>query len=158
MIRQATYDDLHQICAIYEAGIQTGIATFETKTPTASEWDAKFHSTIRFVYAIEGTVVGWISVTPISTREVYKGVAEVSVYILPTASGKGIGEQLLRHLKTEAKSQGMWMLQSGIFEKNKASIRLHEKCGFRFVGTRYNIAKCNGQWENTVLMECHLLL
>lgn len=158
MIRQATYDDLHQICAIYEVGIQTGIATFETRTPTTDEWDVKFHSTLRFVYVLEGSVVGWISVTPISSREVYKGVVEVSVYIDPNVSGQGIGAKLLDHLKEQAKQQGVWMLQSGIFEKNKASIRLHEKCGFRFVGTRYNIAKCNGQWENTVLMECHLLL
>ncbi len=157
MIRHATHDDLHQICAIYEAGIQTGIATFETKAPSPTEWDAKFHSTLRFVYELEGNVVGWISVTPISAREVYKGVVEVSVYIDSNASSQGIGTKLLGHLKEQAKQAGIWMLQSSIFEKNKASIRLHEKCGFRFVGTRIAIAKCNGNWENTVLMECHLL-
>lgn len=145
MIRQVTYNDLQQICAIYEAGIKTGIATFETKTPTTDEWDTKFHPSLRFVYELEGKVVGWISVTSISAREVYKGVVEVSVYIDLNASGQGIGEKLLNHLKEQAKQEGIWMLQSGIFEKNKASIRLHEKCGFRLVGTRYNIAKLKGQ-------------
>ena len=158
MIRQSTKNDLNQICAIYETGIQTGNATFETKSPTANEWDKKFHPSLRFVYEIEGIVVGWISVTPVSAREIYKGVVEVSVYIAPNVSGQGIGAKLLNHLKEKAKQDGIWLLQSTILEKNKASIRLHEKCGFRIVGTRYNIAKLNGQWENTVLMECHLLL
>ena len=156
MIRRAAKADLKQICIIYAQGIATKIATFETQVPSEQQWDEKFHPTLRFVYEQAGEVVGWISVTPTSMREAYKGVLELSIYILQEASGQGIGQQLIEHLKREAKLEGAWMLQGTILEKNEASIRLHEKCSFRKVGKRIKIAQLHGEWQNTILMECHL--
>ena len=153
MIRKMLDQDLRAVVKIYQEGIDTGVATFETKAPTPAEWNAKFHKDLRFVFEDNSVILGWISVTPISAREVYKGVAEVSVYIKKSASGKGIGTALFEYLCEESKQLGYWMLQSSIFEKNYGSIALHKKVGFRLVGVREKIAQRNGVWHNTVLME-----
>nr|WP_082818761.1 GNAT family N-acetyltransferase [Bhargavaea cecembensis] len=133
--------------------MDTGLATFETLVPSEEGWDRKFHPELRFVYEEKGKVLGWVSLMPFSARDVYRGVGEVSVYVKLNSGGSGIGTRLLRHLEEEARRAGYWTLQAAIFQENVASIRLHEKCGFRIVGIREKIAKRDGAWRNNVLME-----
>jgi L-amino acid N-acyltransferase YncA len=139
--------------AIYEAGIATGNATFETKAPEWEQWDAA-HLTAARLVAVEGdAVLGWAALTPVSGRCVYAGVAEVSVYVAAEARGKGVGGQLLQALVAASEAEGLWTLQAGIFPENEASIRLHEANGFRVLGTRERIGKMHGVWRSTVLLE-----
>ncbi|EMR07186.1 Putative phosphinothricin acetyltransferase YwnH [Bhargavaea cecembensis DSE10] len=152
MIRKMTFEDLDEVLAIYQEGMDTGIATFETRVPSNEGWDRKFHPELRFVYE-DGGILGWASLTSFSMRDVYRGVGEVSVYVKREAGGSGIGTRLLRHLEEEAHRAGYWTLQAAIFEENVASIRLHGKCGFRIVGVREKIAMRDGVWHNNVLME-----
>jgi len=158
MIRFLEKKDIPGVLTIYQLGIDTGIATFETIAPSLDKWDKKFHPYLRFVFEENDHILGWVSVTPVSSREVYKGVAEVSIYIHPHAKGKGVGTQLLQHLIEQAKLSDYWMLQASIFEVNTASIQLHKKVGFHVVGVRKGISKINDQWMNTVLMDKHLIL
>ena len=158
MIRSLEKKDIPDVLKIYQLGIDTGIATFETTTPSVDEWDKKYHPSLRYIYEENEKILGWVSITPVSSREVYKGVGEVSVYVHPYAKGKGVGTQLLQHLIEQSKLSGYWMLQASIFEVNLASIQLHKKVGFHVVGIRKGIAKKNGQWTNTILMDKHLIL
>jgi len=158
MIRSLEKIDIPDVLKIYQLGIDTGIATFETNAPSIEEWDKKYHQYLRYVYEENEKILGWVSVTAVSSREVYKGVGEVSVYVHPHAQGKGVGCQLLLYLIEQAKQSGYWMLQSSIFEVNLSSIQLHKKTGFNLVGLRKGIAKKNGQWTNTILMDKHLKL
>ncbi len=139
--------------AIYEDGLATGNASFQTGAPSWEEWDAAHLEHSRLV-ALEGnTVLGWAALTPVSGRCVYAGVAEVSVYIDPASRGKGVGKALLQALITESEKKGLWTLQAGIFPENTASVHLHEKCGFRVIGTREKIGQVHGVWRDTVLLE-----
>ena len=156
MIRLISSKDLSAVTAIYQQGMDTGIATFETEAPKPEEWDRKFHPMLRYVYVSRNEILGWTSLSPFSSRPAYQGVGEVSVYMKAGCEGKGIGTALLRHLEQEAGKQGYWMLQSSIFEVNRASIHLHKICGFRLVGVREKIAMRDGVWHNTVLMEKRL--
>ena len=158
MIRSLEKKDIPDVLKIYQLGIDTGIATFETIAPSVEEWNKKYHPDLRYIYEENEKILGWVSITPISSREVYKGVGEVSVYVHPHAKGKGVATQLLQHLIEQAKLSGYWMLQASIFEVNTASIQLHKKVGFHVVGIRKGIAKKNGQWTNTILMDKHLIL
>ncbi|WP_336046254.1 GNAT family N-acetyltransferase [Solibacillus ferritrahens] len=158
MIRYLEKKDIPDVLTIYQLGIDTGIATFETMAPSLEQWDQKFHPNLRYVFEENDNILGWISITPVSSREVYKGVGEVSVYVHPHAKGKGVGTQLLEQLIVQAKLSGYWMLQSSIFEVNLVSIQLHKKSGFNIVGLRKGIARKNDQWMNTILMEQHLIL
>ena len=158
MIRFLEKKDIPDVLTIYQLGIDTGIATFETRAPSSDQWDQKFHLQLRYVFEENKNILGWVSITPVSSRDVYKGVGEVTIYVHPHAQGKGIGSQLLIYLIEQAKLSNYWMLQSSIFEVNSASIQLHKKCGFTIVGLRKGIARKNGQWMNTILMEQHLLL
>ena len=158
MIRSLEKKDIPDVLKIYQLGIDTGIATFETIAPSVEEWNKKYHPDLRYIYEENEKILGWVSITPISSREVYKGVGEVSVYVHPHAKGKGVGTQLLQHLIEQSKLSGYWMLQASIFEVNLASIQLHKKVGFHVVGIRKGIAKKNGQWTNTILMDKHLIL
>ena len=102
---------------------------------------------------LEKKVIAWSALSAISKRVVYKGVAEDTIYVASNMMGKGIGKTLLQHLIVESERTGFWTLQAGIFSENKASIRLHEDCGFRVVGVRESIAKRDGKWHDNVLME-----
>lgn len=138
---------------IYEEGIATGHATFQTEAPAWPDWDAGHIAGCRFV-ALEGNeVLGWAALTPVSGRCVYAGVAEVSVYVGAKARGKSIGSLLLQKLIEESEKNGFWTLQSGIFPENKASIAIHEKNGFRIVGYREKIGKMGTVWRDNVFME-----
>lgn len=142
-----------QVSEIYQQGIDTWYATLETSVPSWETFNDKFLKICRLVYLQEDQVIGWATLSPVSKREVYKGVAEVSVYIHKDHWGKGIGKTLLNELVKESESHGFWTLQSGIFSENKSSIALHEKCGFRIVGTRERLGKLKNKWKDIVLME-----
>lgn len=153
-IRSMQKEDWEAVASIYKEGIETKVATFQLEVPTYEAWDQAHMKKCRVVAAENGEVVGWTALTPYSSRCVYAGVAEVSVYIRGDHRGKRIGEKLLDELIKQAEEEGIWTLQSGILEINKASIALHKKVGFRMVGFREKIAKDhNGFWQNTVLME-----
>lgn len=145
------------VSRIYLEGINTGMATFETEVPSWEHWSANHLQIARFLAtekSIEGSkIIGWAALSPVSSRCVYGGVAEVSVYVSPQSSGQGVGKELMEALIKESEKQGYWTLQSGIFPENKPSIRLHEKVGFRRIGYRERIGKLDGMWKDNVLME-----
>ena len=153
-IRPMTEADWPDVSRIYQQGMDTNRATFQVKCPAWEEWNRSHLANCRFVAVSEGCVIGWVALSGVSSRCVYAGVAELSVYIDSAAQGKGVGSALLNAQIHAAEQTGYWMLQSGIFEDNTASIRLHERCGFRLVGYRERIGKDRfGVWRNTVLME-----
>jgi phosphinothricin acetyltransferase len=138
---------------IYEQGIATGHATFQTTAPEWEEWDKSHLAHSRFVAMENNEVVGWAALTPVSGRCVYAGVAEISVYINEHYRGQGIGKILLQHLISESESHNIWTLQAGIFPENIRSLKIHESLGFRKVGYREKIGQLKGIWRDTVLLE-----
>jgi phosphinothricin acetyltransferase len=145
--------DWETVRAIYRAGIATGNATFETDAPDWVIWDEKHLKECRLVARQAEQILGWAALSPVSSRCVYAGVAEVSVYVGAAARGHGVGKALLQALVSESERAGLWTLQAGIFPENTASIVLHKACGFREVGYRERIGQMNGVWRDTVLLE-----
>jgi L-amino acid N-acyltransferase YncA len=140
--------------AIYEEGIATGNATFQAEAPEWSRWhDAHLPHSRLVALSDAGIVVGWAALAPVSSRPVYAGVAEVSVYIAAGQRGRKIGEALLAALITDSEQNGIWTLQAGIFPENVASLRIHAHCGFRQVGYRERIGQMHGIWRDTILVE-----
>lgn len=153
-IREMLPEDGTAVLKIFEEGIATENATFDKEAPTWEAWDHKFFKVCRFSLTDEnGVVQGWAAIQPISARECYKGVAEVSIYLAASAQGKGLGKVMLQKLILESEEHGFWTLQSGIFPENIASIKLHENLGFRTIGNREKIGQMNGVWRDVVLME-----
>ena len=152
-IRPMLPSDWPPVRHIYERGIATGIATFETKIPDWEQWNEKHITTCRLVACREEKVVGWAALSPVSHRWVYRGVGEVSVYVHPDFRGRSIGFQLMKTLIAQSEKAGFWTLQSGIFSENKASILLHLKVNFREIGYREKVAQLDGVWKDNVLME-----
>jgi L-amino acid N-acyltransferase YncA len=138
---------------IYEEGIATGHATFQTAAPGWQEWDNTHIKACRIIATENDEVVGWAALTAVSSRCVYAGVAEVSVYIAANARGKNIGSVLLQDLINQSEQNGIWTLQSGIFPENKASISIHEKNGFRNIGYRERIGKMGNVWRDNISLE-----
>ena len=140
--------------AIYKEGLATGNATFTTDAPTWEDWNTSHLSHSRLV-AVDtaGMVLAWASLSPVSGRCVYGGVAEVSMYVAAGARGQGVGRRLLAVLVASSESNGIWTLQAGIFPENQASLALHAGAGFRTVGYRERIGLLHGTWRNTVLLE-----
>lgn len=145
--------DWPAVRAIYEEGIATGQATFETEAPSWETWNADHLVTGRLVARNRGQVVGWAALSPVSGRCVYAGVAEVSVYVAEKARGQGIGTALLQALIIDSEEASIWTLEAGIFPENRASLALHKACGFRQVGYRERLGQLNGLWRNVILME-----
>ncbi len=145
--------DWTAVQAIYRAGIETGQATFETAVPTWDSWDASHIAHSRLVARGKDGVIGWAALTPVSSRCVYEGVAEVSVYIAAAARGQGVGKALLAALVVSSEQAGIWTLQSSLFPENEASVAIHKANGFRIVGRRERIAQQHGVWRDTLLME-----
>jgi phosphinothricin acetyltransferase len=151
-IRDMREQDWPAVATIYEDGIATKQATFETEAPTREEWDADHLAEHRLV-AVDGGVVGWAALSPTSRRPCYAGVVEESVYVAERARGRGVGRALLTELLRRTDAAGIWTVQAGIFPENVASVELHGRCGFRIVGVRERIGQMDGAWRDTVLME-----
>jgi L-amino acid N-acyltransferase YncA len=142
------------VLAIYQLGIDEGDATFETVAPSWDAFDATHLTEHRFVAVDDtGRALGWVAAVPVSDRCVYAGVVEHSVYVHPDARGRGVGAALLTALVQSTETAGIWTIQSGIFPENTASLALHERAGFRRVGTRERVGRHRGQWRDVVLVE-----
>jgi phosphinothricin acetyltransferase len=152
-LRPLVAEDWPAVRAIYEEGIATKNATFETAAPSWDTWDAKHAKAARLVAVTAEAVVGWAALSPVSDRCAYAGVAEVSVYVAAAARGQGVGLRLLRELVAQSEQQGIWSLQAGILPENAASLAIHERCGFRVVGTRERLGQLDGRWRDVVLLE-----
>jgi L-amino acid N-acyltransferase YncA len=146
-------DDWPAVRAIYEAGIATGNATFETAPPAWEEWDAAHLPDHRLVARDHGEVLGWTALAPVSDRCAYAGVAEESIYVAPAARGQGVGRELLAAVVASAERAGIWTVQTGIFPENQVSVRLHQGCGFRVVGVRERLGRLHGRWRDVLLLE-----
>lgn len=146
-------ENWNDVSEIYRQGLLTRNATFETEVPDYENWIKKFHDHLLWVAILDGNVVGWAGLQPVSVREVYKGVVEVTIYIHNQFAGKGIGTALMKHLIEESEKSGIWTLYASIFPENIASINLHVSAGFREIGYREKIAKLDGGWRNTILFE-----
>ncbi len=150
--------DWPAVRAIYEEGIATGNATFETAAPEWPAWDAARLPCCRLV-AQRGTtrrgrrVLGWAALSPVSSRAVYRGVAEVSIYVAAAARGQGVGRLLMGGLVAASEEAGLWTLQAGIFPENAASLALHRAFGFRVVGRRERLGQLHGVWRDALLLE-----
>jgi L-amino acid N-acyltransferase YncA len=145
--------DWPAVAAIYAEGIATGNATFETAVPAYEDWHVAHLAGHRLVARADGAVLGWVALVPYSSRNVYRGVAEETIYVAERARGQGIGGGLLRAMIEGAERAGIWTLQAGIVPENAASLALHERCGFRIVGTRERIGKLGDTWRDVVLLE-----
>lgn len=164
-IRTMTAPDGPAVLAIYQAGMDTGHATFQAEAPDWAAFDAGHLKAPRLV-AVEtaagaeknGAVLGWATASPVSARAVYAGVAEESIYIAASARGRGVGRALLAAFVNASEAEGLWTLQAGIFPENTGSIAVHEAAGFRVVGMRKAIGKMGhgpmaGQWRDVALLE-----
>jgi L-amino acid N-acyltransferase YncA len=153
LIRALSEADWPAVAAIYEQGIATRNATFETSATPWEEWDAAHLEEHRLVAEEGGRVVGWAALSPVSDRCCYAGVAENSVYVAADAQGRGVGRALLEALIAGAEAAGIWTIETGIFPENEASVALHERCGFRIVGVRERRGQLDGQWRDVLLLE-----
>ena len=158
VIRTMTAADGPAVLAIYQAGIDTGHATFESAVPDWAGWDRKYLPHSRVVAANGALVLGWSAVLAVSSRAVYRGVAEVSVYVAPEARGLGLGRQLLTSVIAQSEDAGIWTLLAGTFPENQGSIALHKACGFRVIGVQERVGRMEsgpyaGRWRDVVRME-----
>jgi phosphinothricin acetyltransferase len=151
-VRELRAEDWSAVRAIYEDGIRSGDATFETEAPSWEDWDAA-HPRLRLVAERNGSVVGWAALSPTSSRHCYRGVADVSVYIAEGARGAGLGHALLERLVERSEEAGYWTLTAGVFPENEVSLRLHRACGFREVGVRKRIGESGGVWRDVAILE-----
>ena len=152
-IRPMSSEDATTVLAIYAEGIATGTASFETDVPSFAAWDAAHMPICRLVADDGASALGWAALTQVSGRCVYRGVAEVSVYVAARARGRGVGRALLTALVHASEAEGLWTLQAGIFAENEASRALHEACGFRVVGRRERLGRLRDVWHDVILME-----
>ena len=153
VISTMVHTDWLEVKRIYLEGIATGHATFETEAPSWERWNDTHFGHARLVARAGDVVKGWAALSPVSSRSVYAGVAETSVYVASDSRGQGIGRALLEALIQASESNGIWTLQAAIFPENSGSIELHKALGFREVGRRERIGKLNGVWRDTLLFE-----
>lgn len=146
--------DWEQVRGIFLEGIATGNATFETEAPSWEQWDSAHLACCRLVARRSGgPLSGWAALSKVSHRCVYRGIAEVSIYVRSDCRGQGVGRALLNRLVQESEAAGLWTLQAHIFPENKASLRLHERAGFRHVGRRERLGKMARTWRDVLLLE-----
>ena len=158
LVRPMTEADAAAVLAVYGQGIASGQATFQDSVPVWADWDRAHLAACRLVLIHDGQVAGFAALSAVSVRAVYRGVAEVSVYVAVSAQGMGVGKMLLEALVTASEAAGLWTLQAGIFPENLASLKLHISCGFREVGRREHLGRMRhgplaGQWRDVVLFE-----
>jgi L-amino acid N-acyltransferase YncA/DNA-binding transcriptional ArsR family regulator len=152
-VRALEPGDWADVRRIYAEGIATGNATFETDVPDRRALDHSWLPDHRWVAEIDGQVVGWAAARAVSTRPVYAGVAETSLYVGDGHRGRGVGKALIHRQVTAADTAGLWTLQTAIFPENRASIALHQSAGFRTLGVRERIGRHHGVWRDTVFLE-----
>lgn len=156
-VRPMRPEDWPGVEAVFRQGIETGNATFERTPPSWERFDASKSTVGRLVATVEGELVGWVAASPVSARDVYRGVVEHSVYVAPQARGNGVGSELLAEFLRLADASGIWTVQASVFPENTASLALHERAGFRRVGYRERIARMEygpwAGWRDTVLIE-----
>ena len=153
-IRPMQPEDGEKVIEIFEEGIAGGNATFDQRAPSWEVWDQKFFNVCRFVLETEDhEILGWAALQPVSNRDCFKGVAEISIYMKNAAQGKGFGSMLLKKLVLDSEEHQFWTLQSGIFPENEPSIIIHKKLGFREVGRREKLGQMNGVWRDIILLE-----
>ena len=145
--------DWDDVARIYAEGIATRLATFETEVPSWQAWDGAHLAEHRLMAREDGRAAGWAALAPVSSRCVYAGVAEVSVYVAAAARGHGVGTALLSALVASSEVGGVWTLEAGILPENEASVRMHERCGFRVVGRRERLGRMDGEWRDVLLLE-----
>ena len=153
IVRTMTSRDGTEVLGIYREGIASGNATFNTDVPSWADWDRGHLPFCRHVAELQGEVLGWAALAPVSERAVYEGVAEISIYVGREMRGLGVGARLLAALIEEAELAGLWTLQSRIFPENVGSMNLHRRFGFREVGRREKLGKLAGQWRDLLLFE-----
>ena len=154
LIIRAMHDaDGPAVLTIYQQGLDGGHASFETVAPDWSTFHRARLADHRLVAERDGRVVGWVAVSPVSSRPVYAGVVEHSVYVAPDADGAGVGRALLEALVASTEAAGVWTIQSGVFPENGASRALHRKVGFREVGVRERVGRHHGVWRDVVFLE-----
>lgn len=146
-------DHYDQVARIYQEGIDTGCATFETTVPAWEKWDQSHLHFGRLAVMADGIMMGWTALSPVSSRCVYGGVAEVSIYIAEIFRNRNIGRRLLTELIKVSEENNIWTLQAGIFRENVASLKLHQHCGFRIVGYKEKIGQLRGRWYDNVFLE-----
>lgn len=158
MIQEVQINQMHKadwdsVSKIYKEGIETGLATFEKEIPSWEKWDKNHLKTCRLIAVLDHKIIGWAALSAVSSRCVYGGVAEVSVYVAKKEWGNKVGKKLMLALIQESEKEGFWTLQSGIFSNNLSSIELHKNVGFRVIGFREKIGQLDGEWKDNVLME-----
>ena len=153
VVREMRDADWTDVTRIYAEGIATRNATFETRTPTRSQLERKWLPDHRWVASIDGAVVGWASISPVSARPAYAGVGESSIYVADGRRGRGVGKALIHRQVNAADEAGLWTLQTSVFPENRASIALHHSAGFRTLGIREKIGQLDGVWRDTVFLE-----
>lgn len=152
-VRPLVPEDWPAVQAIFEEGMATGHATLETEAPDWRTWDDAHHSAPRLVAMCGGSVAGWAATSPVSRRPVYRGVAELSIYIAAAHRGQGVGTALLEALIPASEANGIWTLQATVLAENRASLALHQRAGFRLVGIRERLGARAGVWRDSVLLE-----
>jgi L-amino acid N-acyltransferase YncA len=154
LIRPMVLADAEAVLRIYQAGLDSGHASFEVAAPTWATFDAaKLPAHRHVAVGSDGSVAGWVAVSAVSSRPVYAGVVEHSVYVDPQAQGRGVARSLLTALITSTEAAGIWTIQSGIFPENTASLALHHRAGFRIIGTRERVGRHHDQWRDVILLE-----
>ncbi|WP_081212227.1 GNAT family N-acetyltransferase [Salegentibacter sediminis] len=152
-IRPIHREDFPSVKEIYQAGINTGMATFETLAPSWAIWNKKFRADSRLLALDKNNIIGWVALSPVSARQVYSGVCEISLYVHPEYFGHGVGRALLKSIIAQSERNNIWTLQAGIFPENEASIALHKSEGFREVGYREKIGQRDGIWRDNIFLE-----
>jgi L-amino acid N-acyltransferase YncA len=152
-IREMTESDSAAVLEIYRMGIETKNATFEKEVPSWTDWSTGHLNHSKFVALIDKEITGWVALSPVSKREAYRGVSEISIYIHRDHWGKGIASALMEKVIDSSEKNGIWTLFAVVFPENRASLLLHEKHGFRIIGRREKISKIDGIWRDTIMLE-----
>jgi L-amino acid N-acyltransferase YncA len=153
VIEEMGTDDWPAVSAIYAEGIATGQATFEEQPPSWERWNREHLRECRLVARREGEVVAWAALAPVSQRHVYRGVAEVSMYVAASERGSGVGRALGGALVDASERAGIWTLEGWIFPENEASLALCESFGCRIVGMRERLGRMGDRWRDVLLVE-----